>query len=263
MGIRPFSLPCAMPSITSALAIETEVFSILNVYQVGEPVSNADAQGLLRFLNRMLGAWALQNLTIPAIARDIFPIVAGKGGPSNPYTIGTGGDLNIARPPTQSNITGAGLLLNASVPLPVEIPRTVLTDDAWQAIQIKDLTSTLFTSIYYNAVYANSLGTINLWPIPDNTLNSLVLYTQKALVQFADLTTQYVLPDGMEEAIIYNLARRAAKPWGATVDSDLAQMATNSLSQIKRSNVKMADMPNDFAGISQRPFGYDIQTGNM
>ncbi len=50
---------------------------------------------------------------------------------------------------------------------------------------------------------------------------------------------------------------------GGTLTDDDRQMAKNSLSLIKRSNVKMSDMPEDFGQMQDRRFGYNIQTGNM
>lgn len=251
-----------MPA-TSALAIETAAFEVLNVFQQGNPIPPADAQSALGFLNRMVGNWAQQALTIPAVVRDVFPLVAGKGGPSNPYTIGIGGDLNTAKPPNQSSITGVGQLLNQSITSITEIPCAYYTDDGYQAIQIKELPNGLFTGLYYNPVFTAGFGSINLWPVPNIGINSLVLYSQKALTRFTSLTALYIVPDGYEEALVYNLARRIAKPWGGTLDSDLVQMATNSLATIKRSNVKMADMPNDYAQMSDLRYGYNVNVGNM
>lgn len=251
-----------MPA-TTALAIETAAFEVLQVFQAGQSIPNSEAQSALGFLNRMIGNWAQQALTIPAIVREVFPLVSGKGGPSNPYTIGIGGNLNTAKPPNQASITGVGQLLNQSFTSITEIPCAYYTDDGYQAIQIKDLPNGLFTGLYYNPTFTAGFGSINLWPVPNIGINSLVLYSQKALARFSSLTATYIVPDGYEEAMVYNLARRIAKPWGATLDADLLQMATNSLATIKRTNVKLADMPNDYAQMSDLRYGYNINTGNM
>lgn len=247
-------------SATTAIAIETAAFTVLNVFQPGEQIPSDQAESARGFLNRMIGSWAQQRLTIPSVAREVFGTVSGKGGPANPYTIGIGGDLNTARPPNQASVVGAGLVLPQNAPTLTEIPRAIYTDDDYQAIAEKTLPNGLFTGVYYNPTFTSGFGSINLWPVPDNALNSLVLYLEKALTTFATLYTIYNVPDAYEEAMVYNLARRLAKPWGATVDADLGQMATSSLSQIKRTNVKMNDMPNDFS--ADRRLGYNIQTGN-
>lgn len=242
---------------TTALVVITAAFELLNVFQPSESVPGPDATAALGWLNRMMSSWAQQYTTIPAIARTVVPLVSGKGGVSNPYTIGIGGDINIAKPASPQNISAVALQLNASTP-PVEIPRGIMTDDGWQSTQIKGLTNSLFTDLYYTAT--SPLGTINLWPIPLDATNSLVLYIAQALTQFANLTAQYQIPDGYEDALVFNLAKRLAKPWGATVDPALVQDAYASLCLIKRSNVRLTDLPNDL--VFQRPRGfYNINTG--
>lgn len=244
---------------TTALGVITAAFQELNCFLPSESIPSADANSALGYLNRMMSSWRQQSLTIPSVAREVFTLTANKGGPSNPYTIGTGGDLNTQKPPSQSNITGAGLNLNSSSPV-VEIPRAVLTDDAWANVRVKELTSTLFTSVYYNPTFSTGLGTVNLWPVPTTSDNSLVLYLQKALIDFADLsTTTYTFPDGYEDALVYNLARRIAKPFGAPLEGDLLDKAVSSLRVIKRSNLKLCDLANDFAG--DRQARYNIVSG--
>jgi hypothetical protein len=243
---------------TTAYTVITAAFELLNVFQPGESVPGPDAISALGWLNRMLNGWAQQTSTIPAIGRTVVPLVSGKGGVSNPYTIGIGGDINIAKPASPANISAVALQLGASMP-PVEIPRGIMTDDGWQATQIKGLTNSLFTDLYYTAT--SPLGTINLWPIPLDATNSLVLYIAQALTQFVNLTAQYQIPDGYEDALVYNLAKRIAKPWGAAADPELAQQAYASLCLIKRSNLRLSDLPNDL--VFQRPRqGYDITTGS-
>ncbi len=250
-------------SQTSALLIETAAFTVLNVFQPGDTIPDADAQSALGFLNRMVSSLRQQSLTIPVVARETFDLTANKGGPSNPYTIGTGGDFNTQKPPSQQSIVGVGLLLNSSSPV-VEIPRALFTDDAWEAVQVKELTNELFTDLYYNPTYATSdLGTINLWPVPNTSANDIALYLSKALVSFSTLTATYYIPDAYEEMLVYNLARRMVTPWGAPSDvaADVMDMARNSLSLVKRTNVKMTDLPTDPAITANNRFSYNIQTG--
>lgn len=149
----------------------------------------------------------------------------------------------------------------------VEVPRAVLTDDAWQQIRIKSLTSGQFTSVYYNPTFNANLGTINLWPIPNVATNSLVLYRTQPLTSFASLSTEYFLPDGAEEALMYALARRLLTPWGVTdaeTVSDVRDMASTTVANFKRANTKLVDAETDRALVPQdHSGGYNIQTGNM
>ena len=242
---------------TSAQVIIRGAFGELNVYQPSEPIPGPDAIDALGRLNWMMGAWRQQPLTVPSIARVVVPLVANKGGPSNPYTIGPGGAIAQPKPPNQAAIVAVSLLLNASTP-PVEIPRGIFTDAGWNAIKIKDLGNALFTNLYYNPTFADGLGAITLWPVPNATGNSLVLYLLQTLPAFTSLTAAYAVPDGYEEALIYNLAKRLAKPWGSTVD--LTNEAAASLRLIKRANVKLSDLMNDAMFDYQRL--YNINSGS-
>jgi hypothetical protein len=244
---------------TVALDLITAAYQNLNVFQQGASIPASQANDAFLRMNRMLGTWATQSFTIPATVGETFPLVAGKGGPSNPYTIGVGGDLNTDRPLAPSYISAVGLLLGGTTPA-VEIQRVLYTRDAYQAIAIKELQNALFTGLYYAPTRSGVLGNINLWPVPNTTLHSLVLYHDSPLVTFADLsTTKYDLLPGYEDAIIYNLERRLATPYGRTMPADDLILANAGMRLIKRVNVPMLDMPNDFA--RDRRGGYDINVG--
>ncbi len=247
-----------MPA-TTASTIITSAFGLLNVFQPGEGVPAPDGQDALSRLNLMMGSFAQQRLTIPVTAREVFDMTAGKGSPSDPYTIGTGANLNTDRPPNQNSVVGAALLLTSSDP-DVEVPLPVLTDQAYQAIPVKDLTSAQPTSLYYRPTYATTdFGSVFLWPVPNIATNDLVLYLQKPLTKFGALTTSYYLPDGTEEMLVYNLMRRLAMPYGRTVDEEMRDLAQSTLAIVKRANTVMSDLPNDFA--FNRRGAYNIQAG--
>ena len=252
-----------MPNVTATQVI-TDAFQLHNVYMPGDTITPNDSATALRFLNLMIGQWAQQRLTIPAEVRYVFPLQAGKGSSTNPYSIGLNGDLNTTKPPNQNSIVAAGLLLNASSP-PVEIPRGLMTNDAYEANRIKDLTSTLFTEVYYLPTYANNLGSVYLWPVPLDLTNSGVLYILAGLSAFADLTTGYTIPDGYDLALANNLAvvGRLAKIFGRVIDDDDRAAARDSLTIIMRSNIHLSDLANDFATIGGRRgrAGYNLQTG--
>lgn len=242
-----------------ALDLITAAFGNLNVFQTGATIPAPMAQdGFLR-LNRMIGMWAIQTYTIPSIERHAFPLVANKGGPALPYTIGTGGDFNIPRPPSQGHITNVALILGGTSPA-VETARAYYTDDGYAAIVIKTLPNALFTGVYYDPTSSGAFGEIFLWPVPDNALHQVVLYHEAPLAAFADLNvTAYTLPPGYEEAIIYNLERRLATPYGRALPADDKLLADTGMRLIKRNNVNLIDMPNDFA--RDRRGGYDINVG--
>lgn len=237
----------------------TIAYEDLQILGSGQTMSGAQGDYALRRANRMLQGWTLQSLTMPVIAREVFDTVVGKGGPDNPYTIGDGGDLDTSRPPT---IVGCGALQNSGLETETEIPRGILTNDAYEAIQVKRLTNELFTDLFYQPSFASGFGKIYLWPVPDVTTYKLVIYRPEALSEFADLDTNYDLPPGAEEAISYNLALRLLPGFAVpdSVKQEMRALAMSSLATFKRGNTKMADLSTDLALTMSNRGGYNINT---
>jgi hypothetical protein len=182
-----------------------------------------------------------EDITVTAIASETWTALRGING-----TIAT------------AHTSGATVQDVGASP-PVEIPRSLLTDDMYQNISIKNLTSGLFTSVYYNETFP--LGTIKLWPIPTQAINRLVLYSQQAIRGFADLTTQYDFPPGYEDAFEYNLALRLASPYSRDVPGGVAQLAQTSLKMLKRANTPMSDLVVDSMFAENHRQGYNLITG--
>lgn len=250
---------------TTALTVITNAFTLLNVFMVGDPIPSADSATALTFANLMLGNWNLNPLTFPFTVQSAFPLVPGQGGPSNPYTIGPGGNFNVAKPPTREAIQGAAIQLGTTGPPLVEIPRALLTDDEYQAIRIKELQNTQFTQVYYNATVAGGLGTINLWPVPNTSVNSLILYLLQAQAKFVNLTAVYDLAEGVEMAITYNLARLLAVPYGKQLPDDAMNTAKVTLADVKRANTVLTNVTIDPMYLPQSSglrHGYDIVAGS-
>lgn len=249
---------------TTANTICIGALTLLGIIDPEDAPSNPMLADAFRRLNMMMGQWSLQNLTIPVEEREVFPIVAGKGSPTTPYTYGPNGDFNSSRP---LNLNACGLLLNTNPSIPVEIPRAVLTDQDYQNIQIKTLTNALFTNVYYNATFAAGLGTVYLWPVPDGSQStSIALYRNAQLGLFTSPTASYDLPEGADEAVEYNLAKRLLDVYSvdATKKLNIIDVAKTSLAIYKRSNMQMFDLPTDqmFLIGSRRSGGYNINTGD-
>lgn len=321
-------------ALVTAQTLIKRMFGKLEVFSPGEAIPAADALDAFADLNMMMGSWALQPLTIPSIARQVFPITADLGS----YTIGPGGNLDTPRP---NSLTGAALLLNNNTdpvavtsitrsgfvatvtttaphgasdgqnatiagasPAPfngtfpitvtgastftyvfqgaatnatgtitalfestesdaVELPCPILTDDARQWQQIKSLPSPLATTVYYDPMFWGGFGRIELWPVPTVSTHALVLYRPYQLSTFSSPTAQYHLPDGADEAIIYNLAVRRAPDYGKGAliqQNGVREMAASTLATYKRGNTKISDLPIDPAFTMSRRGGYNILT---
>ena len=254
-----------MPSITGT-GISEDAFALLNVYLPGESMPGADGAFALRLLNDWLSEQSQKALMCPAISRNRFDIVANQGGLDNPYTIGSGANIDIVKPPNQNSIVAANLILTASSPT-VRVPLAILTDQAYDALAVPDLSSTQPTALYYQpftASASNEYGRVYLWPEPDNATNDIELFIQLALLQFADLSTTYYVPAGVPRMLKYNLADILQVPYGKTLGARAQQTAVSTLGTFKRANTKLSDLANDAYMFTQdRHTLYNIQTGNL
>jgi hypothetical protein len=239
--------------MSTARAIISDAYLIDGITNVGSALSPDQANQGLTCLNQILGQWSLMPLTIPVTAREVFPLTAGRGGPSDPYTIGPGGDFDTSRPPEIDNV---GLLVT-TVTMPFEISRSIYTNDAYASIVQKELTSSYFTGLYYNATYLGGLGTIQLWPVPSADGTSLVLYRPLQLRQFVNLDDDYVFPPGAEPALTYELAKWLAMRFAGQWNAQLEQMAGSFLALYQRGNTAMADLGMD-PGLTAQSGVYNI-----
>lgn len=237
----------------------TRALQTLGVYAPGDTVSGTDIQTGFQFLNELVDSWAIQALTILLVDRTEYPLVAGQGGPSSPYTYGPGGDFDTgtkARPPS---IQDANLLLNGFTP-PIEIPLAIITDDMYAAQAIKTQQSEYPQWLYYNP--SVPLGNIYLWNVPSTNVNALVLYTPTVTAAFPDLSTLYVCPPGYQKAFRLCLADACISSFAvpASIGQKVSVDAAQALSDLKCSNVKMGDLSMDPGFVQNQHGTYVIQT---
>ena len=214
------------------------------------------------------------TFTVATDVTDVFTsgtvvVVAGGANDGN-YTVvssvfGANTVISVAEVVPSSTVTTTTIQAFTSDDSTVEIPRTIYTDDAWQGIQIKSLSNSLATGVYFNATYARDLAVIQLWPVPDVATNALVLYRRNVLATFADLaTTSYAVPPGFEELLEYGLAERLLTPYAVKdemVRADIMRGSMRAMEIVKRTNVKLSDMPIDPAWTRDRRGYYNINTG--
>lgn len=234
-------------------------FADIGVKSPGESIPPAEGNQALSRLNNMIARLGLLPSMTPFLRRDVFDVVSGQGD----YTIGPGGDFDTVKP----TVLNGWSLLQPSQGATVgrnEIPRAMLTREAWEGLHLKDLQSSMWTGVYYENTYTGGLGTIHLWPVPNTTDNALVIYRGDRILGFGDLTTDYDFPEGLFEALEYNLARRLSAVYGgANWTAELAALARTSLSEYKIGNYHFTDLAFDSVMTNGLRGGYNIQTGNL
>ena len=204
----------------------------------GEQLSPESGYKALRRLNGMLNTWQTEKLTIYNLARTLFTFVASKG----TYTIGPTTQVltpDFSTPTTPVFLDRAGVILGTP-PNDVEIPVEVYTPSRWADVRMKSMTASQPLGVYYDrsAVY----GTLSYHPIPTDAAVVPVLYLPSPLTSVASLNTELILPPAYEESIRYNLAVRCCRLFGRPVDQDIAKLASDTLADVKRSNLTIVEM---------------------
>ncbi len=100
--------------------------------------------------------------------------------------------------------------------------------------------------------------------MPNTNVNQIALYRLQQLAQFTSPTAAYDFPEGADEAVEYNLAKRLLDVYSVDAQRKMNVMdiARTSLAVYKRSNAVLQDVPCDpMFTPNDRSGGYDINTG--
>ena len=237
----------------------TATLQDLGVLQPSEAPSADDAAVALRRLNRLIDGWKLQRLMIASITRSTWTITASDGS----YTVGTGGDINIARPTIPNELIVR--FIETSTDPDTEIPLFPLTDDAYARIPQKAVTALYPTGFWYNPTFGSSdtgLGTLELWPVPTSTTLQGVCYAPTPLGELATLSTDFYAPPGYRRLYETALAVELARVFNRTVTADMLDAAREASADVKRINIRLEDMHVDRALLSRRGGRSNIYTGS-
>ncbi len=147
------------------------------------------------------------------------------------YTIGLGGNLNVARP---DGIYAAFVRNTTATPSQQQdIPITILTDQQWADIPVKGMQGTFPFAIWFNMTYP--LITAYVTPIPMGSNYSLVFWDGNANEILA-LNTVLDLPPGYKRAMKYALFIELAAGYQIEVPASIQSLAISSKMSIDRQN---------------------------
>jgi hypothetical protein len=227
-----------MAITTTALDIISRSMRLIGVLGEDEEPSGAMSDDALDALNQLIDAYQLQSLLALVQERYVFDLVADQ----NSYTIGPSAltpDFSTGTQPRPSSLAAAGLLLNDADPA-VEVPLSLMTEQSYQQLGIKDYENPQPISVFYEPTMPT--GTVIVWPTPTTSTNDLVLYVPLVTAQFADLSTSYTLAPGYARMFAYNLAVELATEYGKEVPPRVAVTAADSLRDVKIANYAMTDL---------------------
>jgi len=201
---------------------------LIGVIATGETPTPAEANDALLIANQMIDSWQAEKLMIFTITINQFNLQVGK----QTYTMGTGGDFNVPRPP---KIARASIVNLSNPAQPLELPIEMLTDTQWQAVPVKNISGSLPTVVYDDGAFP--LRNLSYWTIPNVTVATR-LYVWTLLNSFPDLITDITYPPGYLECLRYNLAVRLAPEYGVSVLSPIVMdMAAKSIARVKSINM--------------------------
>lgn len=236
---------------TTARSLIDSSFRLIGVLAAEETPTAQEAQDALEVLNGLIDSWGLQPLTMTSDARYTTPVISGQ----QSYLVGELGEIPIEPPVAFDHLAW---VQTTNTPVN-ERPMQELTWDAYQAVLIKELTSTLPTYWHYDRTSAE-IATIWLWPIPTDSTLELALYVATPTTQFDNLTVSVTLPWGYYKAFRYNLAIELAPEYGRVPRDDIYMHARESLSRVKASNVQMSDLSIDLGLHPSGHGNYNILT---
>ena len=244
--------------MTTIRNLITGSLRLINVVQANENPTADDMNISLSALNGMIDSWSTDRLNVFLMKQYYFPLTANQ----KEYTLGAGGDWDIARPMNIEHMTlsyGGSIVYDVdhwnmqTIPNMIDIPMESLTDAQYAAISVKDQPSTYPVKFYDNGNYP--LRTISVWPIP-TTSQPVTIWMWQPLGDAASLDADLLFPKGYERALRFNLAIELSAEFGKEVQSSVISTASESLAMIKRLNSKTPIMRADIA-VSNGPSIYN------
>lgn len=208
-------------AITTAGDIVRGALSKILVNNTQDTLSAADMTLGLDALNLLLDSWWTEKLACYAIKQESFALTPGVGS----YTIGATGDWVTTRPVK---------IINAFARFGgVDFPVPPIDRVQYDRIPYKS-TQGIPMALFYDAGYP--LGTVNLYPVPQQTAGTLFFDSYLQIQSFANEVDAIDLPPGYARALIFNLALDVCDDFGVTPTASMVAIAKESKANIKRTN---------------------------
>lgn len=209
------------------------------VLGVGQTAAAEDIADSFKLLNMMMAQWSVKRNVVHQII-DAACVATG----AQSYTVGLGGNFNIARPSKLVGVYARQLNPQAlQVDFQVDLLQSMTE---YARISLKQMNS-MPVCAYYDPQYP--LGVLRIWPIPNSTYEMHIL----ALVPLGQFATAYddiVLPAEYEEAIMYNLAGRLCSFYQIPIPQGVVQLAAAALQTVRMANIQVGKlyMPSNLVG---------------
>jgi hypothetical protein len=194
----------------------------------GEEPEAAEANDALQIANDMLDGWAARRLVVYHFQTETLAWPAAAAS----RTIGAGGQLNTSRP---LRIEAANWVDAAGI----SVPLAPMTTAEYQAILLKSLPG-IPERIFLDSTFP--LASLYLFPVPA-AAGTLNLTTWKKFSAMT-LAGQYLLPEGYNELIRYQLALRLGE-FGKPPSDDVRVIAEEAMDRIMTLNIQVPNIESD------------------
>lgn len=205
-------------------------FKDAGVFGTGQTPSSDDQADALRRVNQMISQWNRRRWLVYHLIDTAFVCTGAQS-----YTVGTGGNFNIARPDQLEDAYIRQVVPSTSTP--VDFPlRLLQAREDYDRIRLKNLAASPSTHIFYDSDYPS--GKVYPWPLPNSNWE-LHIVTKAVLQSFAALTDALALPPEYEDAIYFSLLQRLRIAYRLPADPAIDGKAKAALNTIRRANFQV------------------------
>lgn len=204
-------------------------FKDSGVFGIGQTPNAEDTNDALNRVNMMLAQWQRKRWLIWHLVTNSLVSTGAQS-----YTVGLGGDYNIARP---DKIESAFFRQINIAPLAPDYPLEILeAREDYNRISLKNLTA-FPQYIFYDSAYPT--GSIYPWPLAQANIYEIHITTKAVLSQFTSLAQTIDLPAEYFAAIFYNLCARLRPAYGLQPDPTIVALARDSLNVLRMANAQI------------------------
>lgn len=202
-------------------------------------VGTTNGGGLFNVSGAQISFATSTYFTVNIAHADVGAQVETNGRSSNAPSIGANQApvvptwLTPGGQPAPPALDGMNLVLNTSNPS-TDLIVNVRDSAWWLANQVKAITSTIPTDLYYQSDFPNA--SIYFWPIPTFAYQARA-ETRQVITKVTDLTTAFVAPLTYEECILVELACEISGPLSKSISPDLAAKRRIATAALEGNNI--------------------------
>lgn len=235
------------PLPKTPLDIITLALKTANVVGVGQTPAPEDTNDAFNLLNMLLAQLQRRRYFVYQLVNTSL-----QANGSISYTVGPGGNFNIARP---AKLESAFFRQNAGTPNPVDSPLEILrSQEDYNRISLKNLNA-FPRYCFYDM--ASPMGNLFVWPVPNNAY-TIFITTMLQLQQFHTVSDVISLPPEYFAALMWNLVPELYAFYGLPPNPEVVKKAEATLRIIEEANAAIPQLQMPAALKSRQGTTYNI-----